>query len=166
LGTQLFRLDFLLDHMPWSGMQVVDAGLKLSANMPLWIVGALGAGLILTYLLHDWLKTPVRRNLVWYCGEEVEDAFSRYRASNFYLPFKKKLSFLYRPSFRRKWKMPQLLAKIFDLDRWLYQPASRVFMSASSGISKIHTGSGQLYLLFQVVGAILALILVFTIARW
>ncbi len=166
MGTQSFPMASLLDHMPWSGMQVVDAGLKMSANMPLWIVGALAVGLIPAYLLFNWLKTPIRRNAVWNCGEEVEDTFSRYRASNFYLPFKEKLSFFYRQPSWREWKMPPLLAKLFDLDRWLYKPASKIFMSASNGISKIHTGSGQLYLLFQIVGVVLVLTLVFIIARW
>ncbi len=164
LGTQLLPVESLFVHMPWSGMQVVNAGLRVSANMPLWVVGALAAGLILAYLLHDRLKTPVRHNVVWNCGEQVEDMLSCYRASNYYLTFKEKLSFFYTRSCWPEWKVPPFLAKIFDLDRWLYDPVSRIFMSGCAGVSRIHTGSGQLYLLFQVVGALLVLALIFYIA--
>lgn len=164
LGAQLLPIQSLFEHVPWLGMQVVDSGIKLSANMPLWLVGALVIVLLMAYLLNDWLKVPVRSNVIWNCGEQVEDAAGCYRASNYYLPFKEKLSLFYARPCWPEWKMPPFLAKIFDLDRWLFYPVSRGFMSVCAGVGRVHTGSGQLYLLFQIVGAVLVLALIFYIA--
>lgn len=166
VGAQLLPFTTLFGQMPWLGLEVVDSGIRLSAGGPFWIAAAFIAGLLLIFLMNNWLKTPTRECVAWNCGEQVEYGASCYRANNYYLPLKEKLSFFYGQTCWPNWKLPPSMAKIFDFDAWLYYPIGRIFMASCAGISRIHTGSGQLYLLFQVIGAVLVLVLIFYIARW
>jgi hypothetical protein len=55
---------------------------------------------------------------------------------------------------------PQQLARGLDFDRWLYFPIGSAFVRVGRTLSRVHNGVPQLYLLWQVIGLVLSIILV------
>lgn len=165
VGSQILPFAELFGQLPWLGLEVADSGVNLSASGPVWVALAMIVGLLLTYWLTKSFKTSTRRDPAWNCGEQVEYGASCYRASSYYIPLKQRLAVFYGETRWPSFRIPSFLAKVFDFDSWLYFPLGRIFMASCGSISRIHTGSGQLYLMFQVIGAALVVVLIFYLAR-
>ncbi len=59
---------------------------------------------------------------------------------------------------------PTAILRLFDIDRWVYDPVLRASGWVMRGVSASHTGLPQLYMLWVVVGAALAVIVLFSMA--
>jgi hydrogenase-4 component B len=152
--------------LPWGGAALTVSGLKMSATAPLIILGALvGCGMI-SYSIYRSVSVPSRPAAIWNCGELVPDEMVRYRASSFYQPFKELISPVYK---QIKWPQiaaPRYLTTGLDLDRWLYFPLASAGVRISGWFSKIHNGVPQFYLLWQVLGLVVSIGLVFWMMGW
>ena len=115
----------------------------------------------------------VRSVETWYCGEEMSDRDTRYRAHGYYLPFKQifrlRIGRYERPGIyptitwpKRLFRKEPALNRAIDLDRWLYQPLARSAVRLMRRFSATHSGVPHLYLLWLAAGAALALIILYS----
>ena len=95
-----------------------------------------------------------RRVQVWACGEEENPAWMRYRADSLYRPFKDAIHVTMPRMHLPRVPIPGFLARVVDVDRWLYRPLARGATEAARGVSRAHVGIPQVYLLWIIVGAI------------
>lgn len=148
-----------LTFLPWAGFSVQWAGKATSAVAPVVVLAALlvSAGIVLC--LHNLVSVESRPAAIWNCGESVLDERVRYRASSFYLPFKKLIKPVYRTMRMPSIGVPKLLIQSLDFDRWIYFPIARLFSRFSHACSRLHTGVPQMYLLWQVLGCMASIAL-------
>lgn len=150
-----------LGALPWQGVTLSQNGATITAVSPVVILLALAVCAAVTYAIYRSVSVASRPASIWNCGEVVSDEAVRYRASSFYKPFRN----LIHPVFwKPKWPQlspPQPLARSLDFDRWLYFPIGSAFVRIGRTFSRIHNGVPQLYLLWQVIGLVLSIVLVF-----
>ena len=150
-----------LGALPWQGVTLSPNGATITAVSPVVILLALAVCAVVTYAIYRSVSVASRPASIWNCGEVVSDEAVRYRASSFYKPFRN----LIHPVFwKPKWPQlspPQPLARSLDFDRWLYFPIGSAFVRIGRTFSRIHNGVPQLYLLWQVIGLVLSIVLVF-----
>ena len=106
-----------------------------------------------------------RETATWYGGEEALPNDVRYRAHGFVLPFKNVFAKVY-PSI----PVPRIEAlrgirKILDFDRWLYNPIVKAAGSFTDRLSRTHSGIPQLYMIWQLVGVVIVLAVLFALFR-
>jgi hydrogenase-4 component B len=147
--------------LPWFGVTLNIAGATTAAVGPLIILAALIVCVAISYAIYRSVRVASRPAAIWNCGEIVSDESVRYRASSFYKPFRNLISPLYRQWPRPRVAPPQALARGLDLDRWLYFPLGSAFVRIGKTFSRIHNGVPQFYLLWQVVGLVVSIMLVF-----
>jgi hydrogenase-4 component B len=136
--------------------------LGLSVNvlgMAFWSPPVLVVGLailaVLAYGIQRAGAAKVRSVPVWTCGEPHHPSIVRYRASSYYLPFKQVFSRIY-PSFELPTlRLPQRVRRTMEIDAWCYGPVVRLVERSATVLSKTHTGTPQMYLLWIAVGATL-----------
>jgi hydrogenase-4 component B len=150
-----------LNALPWQGVTLSLNGLSSTALSPIIILIALAACALIAYAIYRSVSVASRPASIWNCGELVSDEDVRYRASSYYKPFRNLISPVYY-----KFRLPQLpppqpLVRGLDFDRWLYFPIGSAFVRIGKTFSRIHNGVPQLYLLWQVVGLVLPIMLVF-----
>jgi hydrogenase-4 component B len=150
-----------LNALPWQGVTLSLSGLSSTALSPIIILIALAAGALIAYAIYRSVSVESRPASIWNCGELVSDEDVRYRASSYYKPFRNLISPVYH-----KFRLPQLpppqpLVRGLDFDRWLYFPIGSAFVRIGKTFSRIHNGVPQFYLLWQVVGLVLSIMLVF-----
>lgn len=137
----------------WGGVSLID-GAAVAFWWPLAILAALAILASLCYGIQRALRASVRTVPVWYCGEEHTPAMVRYPASSFYLPFKHAFKGVYPLGKLPAPRMPALVRRSLDVDRWVYTPAAHAIERAANGVSRTHVGTPQIYLLWIVIGAI------------
>jgi formate hydrogenlyase subunit 3/multisubunit Na+/H+ antiporter MnhD subunit len=150
-----------LTAVPWMGLSLNLNGLAATAVSPLVILLALAACAAIAYGLYRLVPVGSRPASIWNCGEVVPDEAVRYRASSFYKPFRDLIGPVYRKYRLPRLSPPQTLARGLDFDRWLYFPVGSAFVRIGRAFSRIHNGVPQFYLLWQVVGLVLSIVLVF-----
>lgn len=101
----------------------------------------------------------------WLCGEEHADDEVRFRAQGFYSRFNELFPRVYPrvpvprlPSMRN-------LRSVFDVDTWLYGPLVRAGGRAVGKVSRSHVGIPQLYMVWQVAGMVLVLVILLLLVR-
>jgi len=149
-----------LNSLPWQGIALDAGGMTVTAVNPVMILLALAVCSALAYAIYRSVRVASRPASIWNCGEVVSNEAVRYRASSFYRPFRNLITPIY-------WKLrlpqlapPQQLARGLDFDRWLYFPIGSAFVRVGRTLSRVHNGVPQLYLLWQVIGLVLSIILV------
>jgi len=147
--------------LPWQGAAVQWDGAAGSALNPAAILLALAACTGIAYAMYRSVRVESRSAAIWNCGEVVPDDAVRYRASSFYKPFRNLIGPVYRKIGLPRIPPPQPLARGLDFDRWLYFPIGSAFERIGKTFSRIHNGVPQFYLLWQVVGLALSIMLVF-----
>ena len=60
---------------------------------------------------------------------------------------------------------PTTLAKVFDVDSWLYGPLVRAGGRVAERVSRSHVGIPQWYLMWQVAGMVIVLLVLFSLMR-
>jgi hydrogenase-4 component B len=150
-----------LGALPWKGVSLQWNSMTAAAVNPLWILAAFVACSVIAYLIYRSVRVESRPASLWNCGEVVDDEDVRYRASSFYKPFRNLIRPVYVKFGLPHISPPQSFARGLDFDRWLYFPIGSLFVRIGKGFSRIHNGVPQFYLLWQVGGLVLSIILVF-----
>jgi len=109
---------------------------------------------------------PVSRRVpVWYGGEEVPAGIGHFHAHGLYEPFRRAFERVYLVTGIPRTGYPMSLARIFDVDGWLYGPLVRAGGRVAERFSRSHVGIPQWYLMWQVVGVIVVLATLFFLLR-
>ena len=132
---------------------------------PAYALVALVFCALIAYGISRLGHAPVRQTEGWYGGEVVDPEHIRFRAHGFVLPFKEAFSKVY-PSVR----LPKIqtfgfMQKVLDLDTWLYGPLVNAGSRLTDRLSRTHSGVPQLYMLWQVIGIIAVLALLFIMLK-
>jgi len=142
---------------------------------PVVIVGVGAFCILLAYSFYRAGQAPSRVDEVWYCGEPQKDEEVRYRAHSFYLPFKQlfsiRLGKYYREGVYPSFDYPKLnlterhfFKRITNMDKWIYNPMVEKFMLLMRGFSATHSGIPHVYLLWLLIGAMAAIVVLFALA--
>jgi len=108
---------------------------------------------------------PSRVVPVWYCGVEVPRRVGHFHPHGLYEPFRRAFERVYVTMGTPRVAYPATLAKVFDVDSWLYGPLIRVGGRVAERISRSHVGIPQWYLMWQVVGMVIVLVVLFSLMR-
>ena len=147
--------------LPWMGFAVDVNNVKAAGLNPIFVLAAFIVCTLIAYAIYRSVGVESRPAAIWNCGEVVPDDAVRYRASSFYKPFRNLISPVYRKFRLPQIPPPQPLVRGLDFDRWLYFPIGSAFVRIGKTFSRAHNGVPQLYLLWQVVGLVLSIMLVF-----
>lgn len=134
-------------------------GVAVGMWSPLPMVAVVLGLVAISYGLMRLAGAPVRKVECWYCGEEHADELVRFRAGGLYGPFKHAFDRLYPRIGVPRIAFPRVLERIFDLDSWLYGPFVRAGGRLAQRLSRTHSGIPQIYMLWQVIGVILVLVI-------
>ena len=129
----------------------------------------------IAFFLYRAGGAKVREDVTWYCGEEHLPAEVRFSADSLYLPFKRffriRVGRYQRegvyPTFQLpKLSLPTRLKRIFDVDEYFFYPIVRGSMILFNKFSRTHVGIPQVYVLWMIVGLILAIIVLFSLSSF
>ncbi len=148
------------------------AGLKLIFNSQtggVWFPSLVLIVLAICMGLGWWLSrlggAAKRQVSEWHCGAPVTNEMARYEARSFYGPFKKAFSGIYPMVGVPKAGYPEGLARVFNVDNWLFGPLVEIGGRLTGRISRAHIGIPQMYLIWQVAGAALVMAALFWLLR-
>ncbi len=147
--------------MPWMGVAIDVNSIRSAGLNPIFVLIAFIACTAIAYVIYRSVSVESRPAAVWNCGEVLTNDEVRYRASSFYKPFRNLISPVYRKFGLPQIPPPQPLVRGLDFDRWIYFPIGSAFVRIGKTFSRIHNGVPQFYLLWQVVGLVLSIMLVF-----
>jgi len=147
--------------MPWMGVAIDANSIRAAGLNPIFVLIAFIACTVIAYVIYRSVSVESRPASIWNCGEVLTNDEVRYRASSFYKPFRNLISPVYRKFGLPSIPPPQPLVRGLDFDRWIYFPVGSAFVRIGKTFSKIHNGVPQFYLLWQVVGLVLSIMLVF-----
>jgi hydrogenase-4 component B len=133
-------------------------------SVGVWNPAVMAIGLavcaLIAYVILKSGHAPSRETASWYGGEEYTTDQVRYRAHGFVLPFKNAFVRVY-PSFRLPSFKMGFLKKLIDFDGWLYNPLVKSGSRLTDRISRSHSGLPAMYMLWQLVGVVLVLVILF-----
>lgn len=148
-----------------NGVVLVIQGMSAGVLRPLWVSLVFLLCLVVSWLIFKAGGSRIRKVPVWLCGEEYPPEIVRYQAQSFYLPIvslmEKWLAF---PSFKM-WKAPDWIYKVLDLDRIIYYPLARWLIDITGRFRKTHVGIPQVYMLWQILGILVVILVLFLLAR-
>ncbi len=110
-------------------------------------------------------RAPSRIVPVWYCGVDIPARMGRFHPHGMYEPFRRAFERVYVAMGTPRTAYPVGLAKIFDVDAWLYGPLVKAGGRVAERVSRSHVGIPQWYLVWQVVGMVLVLVVLFAVMR-
>ncbi len=137
-------------------------GMRTGAWGPVVVLIAFGGCLVLGYLISRMGGAQTRQVPMWLCGEEHDFAEVRYPVHSFLLPFNQYFAKLYPSIPMPRLPRPAALLRLLDIDKWLYYPGLRLGERIIRVISSTHVGLPQMYMLWMIVGAALAIIVLFS----
>lgn len=140
------------------------SGAPSGAWGPVVILVAFAGCLSLAYLIFRMGGAQTRQVPMWLCGEEHDFAEVRYPVHSFLLTFNRYFAKLYPSIPVPKLPRPASVLKLLNIDKWLYYPGLRLGERLIRAISATHAGFPQLYMLWMIVGAALAIIVLFSMA--
>lgn len=132
---------------------------------PAYAIVAMVLCAAIAYAISRSALAPYRETVGWYCGEEFEPDQVRFRAHGFCLTFKEAFASIYPTVPAPRLAVPTFLQRLADVDSWLYGPLVKAGNRVTERLSRTHTGIPQLYMLWQVVGAILVLAILFALLK-
>lgn len=172
-GLDFPAFEALFGRSPWGVTSNLGEGMAAAWN-PLVMVAALSACLLLSALIYRAGAAPVRQTALWYCGEAHRPQDVKFSASSLYLPFKRFFTIhvggyeqegvypvLRMPTVRLRTGLP----RVFDVDRFFYNPVVRWSMRFMERFSRLHVGIPQVYVAWMVIGALLAILILFAFSR-
>jgi len=165
LGSHLLQFSYLFGNGR-NGVNVLLNGNPVGIWRPLFMFFIFLICLLLVYLISKSCGSKKRAVPVWYCGEEYPVDIVRYRASSFYLPVAEVFErwFLLFPPVKGVEK-PETIYKILDFDKIFYYPFFNFVVNLTERIRKIHAGIPQIYMLWQIAGIFLAILILFSFVR-
>lgn len=153
LGTSALGLSFMPD------------GPAVGVWNPLVSTVALVVCVVIAIGFARLAKAPSRVVPVWYCGVDVPRRVGHFHAHGFYEPFRRAFERVYVTTGTPRAAYPATLAKVFDVDSWLYGPLVRAGGRVAERVSRSHVGIPQWYLMWQVVGMVIVLAILFSLMR-
>ena len=148
-----------------SGMTFRPGDAPAGVWNPAYVVIAMCVCGLIAYVISRSARAPSRRTAGWFCGEQMEPEHVRFRAHGFCLPFKEAFAGIY-PSVRvPRIQALRLLQRAFDVDRWLYNPLVNAGGRMTQLLSRTHSGIPHVYMAWQLVGMILAFVILFLLLR-
>jgi len=148
------------------GSSALTVNLNISgASSGAWgaivILVAFAGCLALAYLISRMGGAQTREVPMWLCGEEHPFAEVRYPVHSFLLPFNRLFANIYPSIPIPKLPQPSAILRALNIDNWLYYPGLRLGERIIQAIRVTHAGVPQLYMLWVIVGAALAVIVLF-----
>lgn len=155
---------------------LVDLGTgPIAAWNPVLILVAWVICFLLSWGLFRAGAAPVREDATWYCGEVHSDEEVRYKAKGLYLSFKQffkiRIGAYEQPGVYPQIRYPKvrlseqnLLRRILNVDNWFFYPLTAAFMKLMRFFSATHVGIPHVYLLWLVVGVLMAILILFALA--
>ncbi|HTY07665.1 MAG TPA: proton-conducting transporter membrane subunit, partial [Candidatus Edwardsbacteria bacterium] len=139
---------------------------------PLFLLVALAALALLAWLF--WKSGGSKKVVMdlWYSGEVQSPQAVRYYASSYFKTFKQSFNIRIggynQEGVYPAWRLPKLkkpfsVAHLLDVDSWLYRPLEYAGNKALELFSRTHSGFPQWYLLWMVIGAGVALFIMFAV---
>jgi hydrogenase-4 component B len=119
----------------------------------------------LSYALARVGQASSRLVPVWNCGVEVPAEIGHFHAHGLYEPFRRAFERVYVVTGVPRAGYPVSLARVFDVDSWLYGPLVRAGGRVAERVSRSHVGVPQWYLMWQVAGVTIVLIALFLLIR-
>ncbi len=157
----------------WGVTSNLGEGMVAAWN-PLIMVAALMVCLALSALIYRAGAAPVRQTALWYCGEGHRPQDVKFSAFSLYLPFKHfftiRVGGYEQEGVYPVLRMPRVrlrteLTRVFDADRCFYNPVVRWSMGFMERFSRLHVGIPQVYVVWMVIGALLAILILFAFSR-
>ena len=139
---------------------------------PIIILIALAVTLLISYFFYKSGKVKERVADTWYCGEEHTDEEVRYKAHNYYMPFKQffniRIGKYYKKGVYPTIPLPRitlseksLLKRILEVDQWFYYPIVNFTLKALRKFSRTHVGIPHVYLLWMFLGLAIGIVILF-----
>lgn len=135
----------------------------------LLILGGLGG---LSWLLWRSGGAKAKVSELWYSGEVQTPEQVRYLASSYFKTFKQhfniRVGSYTQEGVYPKWPVPKIkksfkLKHLLDVDDWLYRPLAFLGHKMLEAFSRTHSGFPQWYLLWMVLGAAVAMMVMFVV---
>jgi len=165
----------------WTGLQLSVVGGDQPTGV--WLPMAGLAAVVLCSLLaygFSRLGAAQRRAVgIWHCGALIDgaemrylvvepksdpataDFEARYQAHGLYGAFKEAFKGIYPTVQVPRMAYPRRLMSIFDADTWLFQPLAGAGDWLTRRFSRTHSGVPQLYLIWQLMGLAVVLVVLF-----
>jgi len=153
LGTSAFGLSFTPD------------GAAAGVWNPLVSTVALAICVGISFGIARLARAPSRVVPVWYCGVDIPQRMGHFHPHGLYEPFRRAFERVYVTTGTPHAAYPATLAKVFDVDSWLYGPLVRAGGRVAERVSRSHVGIPQWYLMWQVVGMVIVLVVLFSLMR-
>jgi len=147
------------------GLSFTPDGAAVGVWNPVVAALALVICIALCYGLSRVARAPSRVVPVWYCGVDVPRQVGHFNAHGFYEPFRRAFEKVYVVTGVPRAGYPESLARVFDVDSWLYAPLVRAGGRVTERFSRSHVGIPQWYLVWQVVGVALVLAALYWMIR-
>ncbi|HUT75700.1 MAG TPA: proton-conducting transporter membrane subunit, partial [Armatimonadota bacterium] len=164
-GLELAAPAQILAGSNWTLQLVAGRTVAAAAWNPLLLLGLLAGLMVVSYGIMRLGGAPVRVVGTWYCGEEHADELVRFRAQGVFAPFNRAFAGIYPRVRLPRVALPGWVPRVFDLDSWLYAPLVRGGGRLAERLSRTHVGIPQIYMLWQVIGVIVVLALLFLVVR-
>jgi len=147
------------------GLAFAPNGAAAGVWTPIVAMIAFAICVALCYGLARAAQPATRRVPVWYGGEDVPAEVGHFHAHGMYEPFRRAFERVYLVTGVPRAGYPASLARVFDLDSWLYGPLVRAGERVAQRFSRSHVGIPQWYLMWQVVGVVVVLVALFFLLR-
>jgi hydrogenase-4 component B len=143
----------------WGGLRLLSGHAQpTSAWLPVPFLAAGALVLVVAVVVKALSPAGVREVPAWYGGEQVADSEIRFHAHGFYRPFADAVRNVYPTLGLPHGGRPRTLESAFDTDVWLFRPLVRLGQGLVDSIRRTHAGLPQMYLIWQVVGAVAVLV--------
>lgn len=142
-----------------------SSGVAAGAWNPPYMIAALLVCCLGAYVVTRLARATSRQTESWYGGEEATADEVRYRAHGFVLPFKEVFANIYPSIPVPRVQALQIVRKILDFDKWLYNPFVKTGGWMVDRFSRTHIGVPQMYMIWQLAGVILVMAALFALFR-
>ena len=154
----------ILGGTAWT-LTLAPGGAATAAWNPVLLLVLLCGLMAVSYGIMRLAGAPVREVASWYCGEEHADELVRFRAQGMFATFNRAFAGIYPTVRLPRLRFPRILERVFDLDSWLYEPFVRAGSKVAERVSRTHVGIPQMYMIWQIVGMIVVLALLFWVLK-
>ena len=148
-----------------NGIFLMIDGTSAGMFRPMFIAVVFAICIILSYIIFRSGKSQKRTVDVWYCGEEYNEEQVRYKAHSFYLTFQHLIERWFFPHVTVPTiKKPDRVYRVLDFDRIFYYPIVDMIFNLTRRLRKTHVGIPQVYMLWQVIGIFIVILVLFLFA--
>ena len=137
---------------------VIGVASASGAVMPIILVVGAAWTCVLTLLALGRAR-PVRRVETWMGGAVVAGEMAPVISLGFFVPLRDMMHAVYLPLRWHALHRPAWVLPTADADRWLFRPAAAQARRLSEARGRLHTGAPHRYIVWQLIGTLLLLLL-------